>query len=67
MGTLVDKTVTGRRINRMPESETSDFYLVSQSVTQGTVSPSHFRMIANEHGIERSRNIQEITYMLTHM
>jgi aubergine-like protein len=67
MGTLVDNTVTGRKINSMPETEMSDFYLVSQSVRQGTVSPSHFRIIVNEYGTERNKNLQTLTYKLTHM
>jgi aubergine len=90
MGTVVDNTVTGRKINRsakplkrksnspvvikqeeaieLNEITMSDFYLVSQSVRQGTVSPSHFRVIVNEHPkLQNSLSIQTITYKLTHM
>ena len=86
MGTCVDKTITGRKINRLrfrfrrgeeelsPVAETTtvydemrrDFYLVSQSVRQGTVSPSHFRIILDEFGIKDAQ-FQKLTFDLTHM
>ena len=93
MGTCVDKTITGRKINRLrfrfrrgeeelsPVAETTtvydemrrDFYLVSQSVRQGTVSPSHYRIILDEFAIKDDEfgtpdeKFQKFTFDLTHM
>jgi hypothetical protein len=43
-----------------------DFFLVSQSVRQGTVSPSHFRVLTDDYNLSDEK-IQTFTYMLTHM
>jgi len=70
MGTVVDNTVTRRKLRGGTEMNEamSDFYLVSQSVRQGTVSPSHFRILVNEHPkLQNAQSIQNITYKLTHM
>ena len=70
MGTVVDNTVTRRKLRGGTEMNEamSDFYLVSQSVRQGTVSPSHFRILVNEHpNLQNPTLIQEITFKLAHM
>jgi aubergine-like protein len=67
MGTVVDNTVTKRKINNIQDIEFSDFYLISQNTRQGTVSPSHFRILVNEFFPERPECLQILTYKLTHM
>lgn len=59
-GTILDHTVTRRYFK--------DFFLVPQSVTQGTVSPTHFVVLA-ESGTDflGTDDIQRLTYALTHM
>ena len=57
-GTVVDNTVT--------LSERYDFFLVSQKVTQGTVSPTSFNVV--EDSSEISPDIQQrLAYALTHL
>ena len=71
MGTVVDNTITGRKINNVEHVDNMfDFYLVSQSANQGTVSPSHFRVLADDLNFRQSGRIdrlQILTFMLSHM
>ncbi|XP_076292717.1 aubergine isoform X2 [Lasioglossum baleicum] len=57
-GTVVDDVVT----NPMRY----DFFIISQSVRQGTVSPCAYNVIADTTGW-RADQLQRITYKLTHM
>ncbi|XP_074640256.1 piwi-like protein 1 isoform X2 [Tubulanus polymorphus] len=57
-GTIVDKEVT--------KPEWYDFFLVSQSVRQGTVSPTHYNVIHDTSGLKPD-HIQRLTYKLTHL
>merc|ERR1711899_705317 len=43
-----------------------DFYLISQSVGQGTVNPTSYNIILDESGWPPDR-IQVLTYKLTHL
>ena len=65
MGTVVDNTITGRKISNFENPNAPDFYLVSQSVRQGTVSPSHYRVLAND--FKNIDWLQQLTFMLSHM
>jgi len=57
-GTVVDDVVT------LPERY--DFFLVSQSVRQGTVNPTSYNVIWDESGLKPD-HIQQLTYKLTHL
>ncbi|XP_064106512.1 piwi-like protein Siwi [Macrobrachium nipponense] len=57
-GTVVDDVIT------LPERY--DFYLISQSVNQGTVSPTSFNIIDDSTGL-RPDYMQRLAYKLTHM
>jgi len=57
-GTVVDSYVT--------KQEWYDFFLVSQSVRQGTVSPTSYNVIFDESGLKPD-HIQALTYKLTHL
>jgi len=57
-GTVVDNTVT------LPERY--DFFLVSQSVRQGTVNPTSYNVIKDTSGL-KPKHIQQLTYKLTHL
>jgi len=57
-GTVVDSTVT------LPERY--DFFLVSQSVRQGTVNPTSYNVIKDTSGL-KPKHIQMLTYKLTHL
>lgn len=57
-GTVVDLEVT--------RPERYDFYLVSQSVRQGTVAPTLYNVIHDTSGL-RPEHMQRITYKLTHL
>ncbi|XP_059092216.1 piwi-like protein Siwi [Tigriopus californicus] len=57
-GTVVDDIVT------LPERH--DFYLISQSVRQGTVNPTSYNIIKNTSTLS-SDKIQMLTYKLCHM
>ncbi|XP_046635666.1 piwi-like protein Siwi isoform X2 [Daphnia pulicaria] len=57
-GTVVDDTVTIR--------ERSDFFLVSQKVNQGTVSPTNFNVIFDSTGLAANVH-QMFAYSLTHL
>jgi aubergine-like protein len=43
-----------------------DFYLVSQSVRQGTVSPTSYNVISDNVGLDADK-LQRLTYKLTHL
>ena len=43
-----------------------DFFLVSQSVRQGTVNPTSYNVIKDTSGL-KPKHIQMLTYKLTHL
>ncbi|XP_065830472.1 piwi-like protein 2 [Oscarella lobularis] len=57
-GSIIDHTVTKSRLY--------DFYLVSQRVTQGTVTPSYFIVIYDNSGL-KPNHMQRLSYKMTHM
>ena len=57
-GTVVDDVVT------LPERH--DFFLISQSVRQGTVNPTSYNVIHNESGLSPCI-LQRLTYKLTYL
>ncbi|XP_030381506.1 protein aubergine-like isoform X2 [Scaptodrosophila lebanonensis] len=57
-GTIVDDIIT------LPDRY--DFFLVSQSVSQGTVSPTNYNIIYNKIGLSADK-LQMLTYKMTHM
>jgi len=57
-GTVVDDVVTN--------PERYDFYLVSQSVRQGTVNPTSYNVIHDENKLPPGK-MQMLTYKLTHL
>ena len=57
-GTVVDSKVTLQ--------ERFDFFLVSQKVTQGTVSPTSYNIIEDQTGISPDIH-QRLAYILTHL
>merc|ERR1712211_143034 len=57
-GSVVDDVVT------LPERY--DFFLVSQSVRQGTVNPTSYNVIVDNSGF-KPEHIQKLTYKLTHL
>ncbi|XP_049852397.1 LOW QUALITY PROTEIN: piwi-like protein Siwi [Schistocerca gregaria] len=57
-GTIVDDVIT--------LAQRYDFFLVSQSVRQGTVSPTSYNIIYDHLGLDPDK-IQRLTYKLTHM
>jgi len=57
-GTIVDDVVT------LPERY--DFFLVSQSVRQGTVNPTSYNVLEDASGLE-PKHIQTLTYKLCHL
>ena len=57
-GTVVDSVVT------LPERY--DFYLISQSVRQGTVSPTSYNVVYDNSGFTPDK-IQLLTYKLCHL
>lgn len=57
-GTIVDDIIT------LPERY--DFFLVSQSVRQGTVSPTSYNVIYDNMGLNPDR-MQILTYKMTHL
>jgi aubergine-like protein len=58
-GTIVDSVVTRRNFK--------DFFLVPQSVNQGTVTPTHFVVIKEMGNHLKPDQIQKLAYKLTHM
>lgn len=57
-GTVLDHTVT--------REDRYDFYLVPQSVNQGTVTPSHFVVLFDSSGL-RPDHIQQMAYKQCHL
>ncbi|KAK7794255.1 hypothetical protein R5R35_014662 [Gryllus longicercus] len=57
-GTVVDDCIT------LPERY--DFFLVSQTVRQGTVSPTYYNVISDNVGLDPDK-MQRLSYKLTHM
>ncbi|CAH3013726.1 unnamed protein product [Porites evermanni] len=57
-GTVVDTDIT--------RPQWYDFFLVSQSVRQGTVSPTHFNVIEDNSGLKPD-HLQRLSYKLTHL
>jgi aubergine-like protein len=57
-GTVVDNTIT------LPERY--DFFLVSQSVRQGTVAPTSYNIIYDTSGLTPDQ-MQMISYKMTHL
>ena len=57
-GTVVDDVVT------LPERY--DFFLLAQSVRQGTVNPTSYNVIVDSSNSEL-KHIQELIYKLTHL
>jgi len=57
-GTVVDTVVT--------RPEWLDFFLISQSVRQGTVTPTHYNIIADSSGLKPD-HFQRLTYKLCHL
>jgi aubergine-like protein len=57
-GTVVDNTIT------LPERY--DFYLVSQSVRQGTVAPTSYNVLYDTSGLTPDK-IQMLSYKMTHL
>ncbi|XP_065911077.1 piwi-like protein 2 isoform X2 [Dysidea avara] len=57
-GTILDNAITKRGWY--------DFYLVSQHVTQGTVSPTHY-MVVHDGTTLKPDHMQRLTYKLTHL
>jgi len=57
-GTVVDDVVT------LPERY--DFFLVSQSVRQGTVAPTSYNVIKDNSGLQPN-HLQKLTYKLCHL
>ncbi|CAL1531960.1 unnamed protein product [Lymnaea stagnalis] len=57
-GTIVDNCIT--------KPGWYDFFLVSQSVRQGTVTPTSYNVIFDESGLQPD-HIQRLTYKLTHL
>ncbi|TKS79036.1 Piwi-like protein 1 [Collichthys lucidus] len=57
-GTVIDSEVT--------RPEWYDFYIVSQSVTFGCLSPSHYNVVYDTSGLKPD-HMQRLTYKLCHM
>lgn len=57
-GTVVDHTITRKTW--------ADFFLVSQHVGQGTVSPTHY-IILQDSGSWNVDHLQRVTYKMTHL
>ncbi len=43
-----------------------DFFLVSQHVTQGTVSPTHYVVVHDQSGLDPDK-LQRLSYKMTHL
>ncbi|KAK7087801.1 piwi-like protein 1 [Littorina saxatilis] len=57
-GTIIDDVAT--------KPTWYDFFLISQSVRQGTVGPTHYNIIYETNGLKPD-HFQRLTYKLTHM
>ena len=58
LGSVVDQDVTRK--------EWYDYFLVSQSVRQGTVTPTHYNVIHDTTGLKPD-HMQRLTYKMTHL
>ncbi len=52
--------------NTITRSEWYDFYLVSQSTTQGTVNPTHYNVVCDTTCLLPDQ-LQRLSHKLTHM
>jgi len=59
-GTVVDQTVTKCNTTMF------DYYIVSQSTNQGTVSPTHYNILFDQSGWDYDRH-QSLAYKLCHL
>jgi PAZ domain./Piwi domain. len=57
-GSVLDHTVTRKTL--------SDFFLVSQHVRQGTVTPSHYIVLRNDNNVKVD-HLQRLSYKLCHL
>jgi aubergine-like protein len=57
-GTVIDTAVT--------RPEWYDFFLISQSVRQGTVGPTHYNVVHDSSGLQPN-HLQRLTYKLCHL
>eukprot|EP00794_Sanderia_malayensis_P019493 gene19493-21418_t len=57
-GTVLDHSVTRK--------DWFDFFLVSQHVRQGTVTPTHYVVVHDESGL-KADHLQRLSYKLTHL
>jgi len=57
-GSVLDHTITRKEWN--------DFFLVSQHVRQGTVTPTHYVIVHDETGM-KADHFQRLAYKLTHL
>lgn len=57
-GTVVDRVIT--------LAERNDFFLISQHVSQGTVSPTAYNVIYNTSGLKKDK-LESLTYKFTHL
>lgn len=57
-GTVVDRDIV--------RNEWYDFFVVSQSVRQGTVSPTHYNVISDHSGLKPDY-LQKLTYKMCHL
>ncbi|WAQ95553.1 PIWL2-like protein [Mya arenaria] len=57
-GTVVDHSITRR--------DRYDYFLVSQHVRQGTVSPTHYIVVSDDTGMKPD-HMQRLTYKMTHL
>ena len=54
--------------NKVVSKVDSEFYMISQSVTSGTVNPTNYRVLLNERAPSiQLNNLQSLTFMLCHM
>ena len=44
-----------------------DFFLVSQHVRQGTVSPTHYVSLGHDEEVWKIDHLQQLAYKLTHL
>eukprot|EP00112_Aurelia_sp_Birch-Aquarium-sp1_P026327 Seg928.2 transcript_id=Seg928.2/GoldUCD/mRNA.D3Y31 product="Piwi-like protein 2" protein_id=Seg928.2/GoldUCD/D3Y31 len=57
-GTVLDHTITRK--------DWFDFFLISQHVRQGTVTPTHYVVVHDESGL-KADHLQRLSYKLTHL
>eukprot|EP00727_Mastigamoeba_balamuthi_P012760 m51a1_g8106 putative piwi-like protein 1-like (1210) ;mRNA; r:102359-107663 len=64
-GTVIDRAVVAHQDDREHQGQ-SDFFLVSQPVREGSVRPTHYRVLVNEANVPPAA-VQQITHQLCHM